>query len=247
MLTPAGELPMNFRSMYGLSVVGNRASGSAQYSPAQLRNLQATGAVQTPMVMVDLRQEPYGFLHVSPAVLGEDHAAIGWFAERDWFNVAKGLPSIEVDEINRLQTASQAATLTVYQVCTKTAEDGIATAVPLTVTPAVDFYSEQGLLASMFSGATYLRLPTTDHCRPRDEDVQQFVSFDANVPANTWLPLPLPRRRWPHPYLHGDARHHPQRARRLTGGNSGASKETGRRGPLEHIDEPDQFRIPVCS
>jgi Inositol hexakisphosphate len=42
-------------------------------------------------------------------------------------------------------------------------------------------------LTSMLSGVDYLRLPTTDHCRPRDSEVQDFVSFETTLPANTWL------------------------------------------------------------
>jgi hypothetical protein len=47
-------------------------------------------------------------------------------------------------------------------------------------------YQDEASLAQTMK-AGYLRLPTTDHCRPRDSEVDQFVAFEASLPANTWL------------------------------------------------------------
>jgi hypothetical protein len=182
-----GQLPTNFRSMYNLGVTGNRASGSAQYSAAELRHAMTTGQILLPLVMLDLRQEPHGFLHVVPQVLGEDFVAISWYAERDWLNVAKGRASILADERARLEAAAATPNLALLQVCTKTKEAGIETAAQLTAQPAGDWYSEEQLVTTMFPDAGYLRLPTTDHCRPRDSEVDEFVAFDLSVPANTWI------------------------------------------------------------
>src|SRR5678815_5292737 len=97
-------LPNNFRSMQSLKIAGNNASGSAQYSLSQLQAMISQKVVTTPLVIVDLRQEYHGFLTVNPALYGETEIAVGWFAERDWINVDKDLPSIVTFELNKLVT-----------------------------------------------------------------------------------------------------------------------------------------------
>lgn len=173
--------------MESLKVLGNTASGSAQYSRLQLQTMIDRKVIRCPLVMVDLRQEPHGFLTIAQALNGEPEIAVGWFAERDWLNVAKDLPSIVTDESRRLAQASKTANLTVYHICTKTPdEDGIATAEPHTVKPTGSYSHEQTLVQT-YPNARYLRLPSTDHCRPRDSEVDRFVAFEATLKPDTWL------------------------------------------------------------
>ena len=181
-------LPMNFRSMQKIpNISGAAASGSAQYSRSQLQAVIDQKLVGSPLAVVDLRQEPHGFLPINPALTGEAEIAVGWFAERDWLNVAKGLPSILADEISRLDNAAHTSNLTVYDVVTKSpAEDGICTANPFSVQPTGSYNDEQTLVQT-FSNVSYLRLPTTDHCRPRDSEVDQFVAFEVALEPGTWL------------------------------------------------------------
>lgn len=188
-------LPRQFRSCLGPLKDGPNppsakglkeinASGSAQYSKEQLRAVLASTHVRSPLIVVDLRQESHGFLHVQPPLYGETEIAIGWFAERDWMNVGKGLPSIEVDERQRLTAAARTHPLVVNWIKTKTAEDGICTADAHTVNPSA-FSSEQEVVEEL--GQTYLRLPTTDHVRPRDAEVDEFVRFASKLPRDAWL------------------------------------------------------------
>ena len=178
------SLPQNFRSMQSLNIAGNTASGSAQYSLSQLQAMINQKRVTTPLVIVDLRQEAHGFLAIDPSLYGETEIAVGWFAERDWINVAKDLPSIIADERRKLLNVSNSNQV-VYQITSKAPiEDGICTANPNTIKTA-GFKTEQQLAQSQ--GVGYLRLPTTDHCRPRDFDVDQFVSFEMGLTPNTWL------------------------------------------------------------
>ncbi len=178
-------LPNNFRSMASLKIAGNTASGSAQYSLSQLQAMISQKVVTTPLVVVDLRQEFHGFLTVNPALYGETEIAVGWFAERDWINVDKDLPSIVAFENRNLVTVSNSQNLAVYQITSKTpTEDGICTATPNTVITTTT-KNEQALTQSL--GAGYLRLPTTDHCRPRDYEVDQFVAYEAALKPGTWL------------------------------------------------------------
>jgi hypothetical protein len=181
-------LPMNFRTMQKIpDISGAAASGSAQYSQSQLQAVIDQKLVGSPLAVVDLRQEPHGFLVINPAFNSETEIAVGWFAERDWLNVAKGLPSILADEVSRLDSAAHTSNLIVYDVVTKSpAEDGICTAKPFTVQPAGTYNDEQTLVQT-FSNVSYLRLPTTDHCRPRDSEVDQFVAYEVALDPDTWL------------------------------------------------------------
>src|SRR5215813_2477030 len=87
-------LPANFRTMQKISnISGANASGSAEFSLSQFQAMldkidQKTAGF--PLVVVDLRQEPHGFLTIEQPLNGETEIAVGWFAERDWLNVAKG-------------------------------------------------------------------------------------------------------------------------------------------------------------
>ena len=169
-------------SVKGLKEIN--ASGSAQPSRGQLVAVLASTRVRQPLIVVDLRQESHGFLHVKPALYGETAIAIGWFAERDWMNVGKGLVSIEVDQRRRLTAAARTPDLSVSWILTKTAEDGICTADALTVNPSA-FASEREVVEEL--GLGYLRLPTTDHVRPRDAEVDEFVHFASKLPRDAWL------------------------------------------------------------
>jgi len=184
----ASPLPPNFRSMQGIpNISGAAASGSAQYSYSQLQTLIKDKHVTTPLVIVDLRQEPHGFLTLSPNLNDETEIAVGWFAERDWLNVGKGRPSIVVDENNRLNAAAETDDLVVNLITAKVAtEDGICTATPITVYPTGTYRDEQSLTQTL-PDVGYFRLPSTDHCRPRDSEVDEFVVFETNLPSNTWL------------------------------------------------------------
>lgn len=187
-LITSPSLPLHFRSMANLTgISGTAASGSAEFSGSQFQAMIDKKAVTLPMTVVDLRQEPHGFLTIKQPLNGDTEIAVGWFAERDWLNVAKGLPSVLLDEDTRLKGASGATNLTVYDVTQKTPnEDGICTATPYTVQPTGAYMHEQQLVEAV-SNVSYLRLPTTDHCRPRDSEVDQFVAFEAGLSSNMWL------------------------------------------------------------
>ena len=184
-LTPT-PLPLNFRSMTQLSnIKGSNASGSAQYSWSQVKWMISNKNVTFPLVLVDLRQESHGYFNLQQKPFNnEQWIAVSWFAERDWANVAKGLPSIMDDEHNNLMGVLN-HNVSVYQITSKTPESGIctATANPVQVGGVSD---ELGMVGNG-TNMSYLRLPTTDHCRPVDSIVDQFIQYENNLPANTWL------------------------------------------------------------
>jgi Inositol hexakisphosphate len=158
------------------------ASGSAQFCKGQLQAMLKS--VTMPMTIVDLRQESHGFFEIGQPIAGESTIAVGWFAERDWMSVGKSLPSVEYDENFRLNSSKLDPDLKVYEIKTVTKEDGICTAQSYPV-QMTGWTTEQQLATAV--GAGYLRIPTTDHVRPRDDEVDQFVAFDNALPKGTWL------------------------------------------------------------
>lgn len=199
--TPSStSLPKNFRAMtdnwhrtaptpppsrVGLDTLN--ASGSAQFCKGQLQAIQTwmtKNNITMPMTIVDLRQESHGYFEIGQPIAGESTIAVGWFAERDWMSIGKGRPSIENDENGRLNSSKLDPDLQVIEIKSETEEGGVCTgqAYPIQMT---GWTSEQLLAKAL--GVGYQRFPATDHVRPRDEEVDQFVAFDSALPKNTWL------------------------------------------------------------
>lgn len=191
------SLPKNFRTMtdewkkpgkgnppsrVGLSELN--ASGSAQYSEGQLQAMLSTKSVTLPMTIVDLRQESHGFFEIGEPINGESTIAVGWFAERDWMSIGKGLVSVEADEYSRLSAAMLNPNLTVDEITSVDSEGGICTVDPHQVD--VVGWSTERMIATE-AGCGYIRIPTTDHVRPRDEEVDRFVAFDSSLGPGMWL------------------------------------------------------------
>lgn len=92
-----------------------KASGSAQYSKPQLEAMISAKKGHLPMVIVDLRQEAHRFLRTTKEIENESTVAVGWFVERDWINIGKGLVSVEADEQRRLASLLVISNLTVFE------------------------------------------------------------------------------------------------------------------------------------
>jgi inositol hexakisphosphate len=163
------------------------ASGSAQFCKDQLKAMKSylvEKGVTMPITIVDLRQESHGFFGIKQPIAGELVIAVGWYAERDWMSIGKELPSVEYDENQRLNSSMLDPDLQVYEIKTETEEGGICTAKSYPV-QMTSWFTEQQLATAL--GAGYLRLPSTDHVRPRDNEVDQFVAFHIALPKPTWL------------------------------------------------------------
>lgn len=172
-------------SQVGLNTLN--ASGSAQFCKGQLEAIQTwmkQNSITMPLTIVDLRQESHGYFEISQPIAGESTIAVGWFAERDWMSVGKDLPSIQYDETQRSNSAKLDPNLQVIEIKSETEEGGVCTgqAYPVQMT---SWSTEQQLATG--SGAGYLRFPATDHVRPQDVEVDQFVAFDNSLPKDTWL------------------------------------------------------------
>jgi hypothetical protein len=226
-------------SVKGLKEIN--ASGSAQYSKGQMAAVLGSGRVRKPLMVVDLRQESHGFLHVKQPLFEESTIAVGWFVERDWMNVGKGLPSIELDQRQRVSDAAGTPQLTVNWISKKTAEDGICIADPYLVYPAAPA-SEREILEAM--GLKYLRFPTTDHVRPSDAEVDQFVRIAAKLTRDTWLHFHCRGGDGRTTTFIGDVRHYVQRPGRLSGRHR-APAVSGRRRRSRQTGGPGQLCLSV--
>jgi hypothetical protein len=152
---------------------GLRVSGSAQFSRAQL--LELLERLPRPLTVVDLRQESHGFL---------SGQAVSWYGPRDWASQGKTLDQVHEDEMVLLERASTLGRLQAAEIIRLDPQGGIAQAEQfiLEVTSA---QTEAQLLAMY--GLGYLRLPVTDHLRPTDQVVEEFMAFWRGMPAETWL------------------------------------------------------------
>ncbi|WP_068471260.1 fused DSP-PTPase phosphatase/NAD kinase-like protein [Candidatus Protochlamydia phocaeensis] len=149
-------------SLEGLT--GLQASGSAQFSEESFLSL----VCQVPtshLVVLDLREESHGLIN---------GLAVSWTdGKANYGNKGKSLEEVEADEQRRLQLALQSGTILIdphgksYQVEVK------------------EVKTERELIESF--GFTYIRLPVTDHHRPSDQAVDQFIALVKALPSNSWI------------------------------------------------------------
>ncbi len=196
----ATGLPKNFRSMtdnwhtpgqgtppsrVGLDTLN--ASGSAQFCKGQLQAIQALLAKNgpaPPLTIVDLRQEAHGYFEISQPLQGESTIAVGWFVERDWINIGKDLVGIVSDENWRLYSSLSNPNFDVDEIKKESKEGGVCIVQKYPV-QMTGWTTEDQLAPSL--GSAYLRLPTSDHVRPRDAEVDQFVAFETTLKQGMWL------------------------------------------------------------
>lgn len=175
-----GELPRHFRSCAaakgsdeGLRTL--RLSGSAQFSDEGLKALLKQLGTPDKVVVVDLRQESHGFLNGT---------AVSWFTLRNWANQGKTSAQIRQEELQLLADQLKAKTAVVQQIVEKTPEGDIEVATRETF-DVQSALSEEQVTKNQKVG--YYRLYVTDHKRPTDADVQQFMAFVKGQPSDAWL------------------------------------------------------------
>jgi hypothetical protein len=180
-------LPLHFRRMDSpftpgpgprptrLGLDSIKASGGHQFSVAELDTMLAN--LPTKPVIIDLRQESHGFLNGT---------AVSWYSPMDFANNGKTLSVIEADEHTRLkaQLSLGRACLTIVQ-----AKDsgGHITQADTQEIPVTEIQTEAQVVAGRH--LRYLRLAVTDHTRPADKDIDDFLRFYREMPKDTWLHL----------------------------------------------------------
>ena len=175
-------LPRNFRttndhlkikgaanpSVAGLAQL--RASGSAEFTADSLKAMLAK--LPGPVTIFDLRQEDHGFINGN---------AVSWYATNNWANVGKSPKEVAADEKQRLESCA-VGTEVVLSDDTAIKHESASAAVERV---AVQIVQTEKRLAKA-AGASYVRIPVTDHCRPTDAAVDQFIMAVRALPSGNW-------------------------------------------------------------
>ncbi len=141
-------------------------SGSSQYSKGALQVI-LKNVGRGPVYLIDLREESHGFIN--------DHAA-SWFVERNWKNLGLTPQEIESDQQTRLLEVHHMGKAFVYY--DKHEENPNEMLVK-------NVSSEERLAKNL--KVNYKRFYVTDHMRPRDEVVDEFIQFVKSLPDKNWL------------------------------------------------------------
>jgi protein-tyrosine phosphatase len=152
------------------------ASGSAQFSIKQFDKILKASNTKK-LLVVDLRQESHGFTN---------DLAISWYAQFDAMNDGKTLSEIEEDERNRLIKLSQIKNIELTKwssIKAKTGKSSFQTT-RLKVKVSSAQTERQFVIGQK---AEYLRIPAPDHQRPRDQDIDMFISQYKKLQSNYWI------------------------------------------------------------
>jgi protein-tyrosine phosphatase len=180
-------LPRNFRTTWDIvpacyDNTGLRdlnMSGSGQFSVSQLSvmidYLTRFGFSPSQIVIVDLREEPHAFIN------GD---AVRWYAQDTWWTHGYPLKMVLSDEQRRLDALSIGQVISVSHIGRKNKAGQIA-----------DLSAQSCKIRSLLTeaqivsaaGATYVRIPVTDHTKPDDEDVDQFLDLVKKLPPRAWV------------------------------------------------------------
>ncbi len=143
-----------------------KISGSAQFSERTFMKMVRNLSLRPEkLIVLDLRQESHGFINGKP---------VSWTdGNYNYANVNKTKSEIEVDENQLLRLAAQAKKILINPVKE-----------PVTLT-VYTVKTERDLVESL--GSAYIRLPVTDHNRPTNEVVDQFIQLVKSLPADYWI------------------------------------------------------------
>lgn len=174
--TTRGKIPQTYNTM-GLATLN--MSGSGQFSSSQfkalLNYLADLGISPSQLVVVDLREEPHAFLN--------GHA-FGWYAKGAWHTHGDPVAVVMNNERERLAELSLGQTAILRKIVgkNKKGEPHLLTTKSYVITSLMT--EEQLVIAA---GAQYVRLPITDHRRPEDKVVDQFLELIKRLPSDAWL------------------------------------------------------------
>lgn len=154
-------LPSRFRIAPELNI-----SGSKQFTPNQLRNIQTT--INNPnLYIVDLREESHGFIN--------DNTAISFHVPRNFIKESFTASEILEKEETNLNSIKRTDNLNIYNTKGSIIE---------TIKPEL-IISEISLVKS--KNINYVRLPVIDNYIPNPEIVDEFINLVKNKPSNSHL------------------------------------------------------------
>jgi protein-tyrosine phosphatase len=157
-------------NLQGLAAL--KISGSAQFSTQHLPYIlkYVTGK----LFILDLRQESHGFINKKAFTL---------YGYRNQANIKKTAEQIFQEEKQLLLTIAKQQKITLHKICKH--PDGNFTPTKDITVQVKNVAAEQELVQQ--SGINYQRFYVLDRHKPDDEQVDAFVKFVKNLPANAWL------------------------------------------------------------
>ena len=166
--------PLAGLSLDGLAAV--RCSGSAQPSVAGFHDVRRRLGQLAPedLYVVDLRQESHGFLN---------DEAVSWYAQSNWGSAGLSDEDAWALEVLRLRLLGLAESVRIGHV--DTIKRGAPPSFVTRERPRVAGEEE----AFGLSPGHYVRLPVTDHTRPSDAIVDDFVALVRGLPDGAHVHL----------------------------------------------------------
>ncbi|MCR8633120.1 hypothetical protein [Paenibacillus radicis (ex Xue et al. 2023)] len=165
--TPIQSIDGDQLNLTGLAEL--KASGSGMFSKKGLQCIAQTIG-HTPITIVDLRQESHGFVN---------GMAVSWYGPNNGTN--KGLNDNEARDAEKLVLDGLIASPSI--IFDQLEGKSVNLAEPVTNPKTV--LTEKELVIG--EGLGYQRFFVTDHHRPLNVVVDQFIDFVKALPANTWL------------------------------------------------------------
>lgn len=156
-----------------------QVSGSGQYSLAELKELishihRRHGIPYNKIYILDFREEPHAFIN---------NAAVSWFYGP--LNVQQNKSSNDVIESEHIRVEQVKAFSKVFIHTVGKSDNGMPILKKVDIYPVDKVMSESKAVESL--GANYVRLPVTDHFRPEERDVDDFVEFVKRLPKGAHL------------------------------------------------------------
>jgi protein-tyrosine phosphatase len=173
--------PKNFRSseqilmhqdLNKIGVDNLHISGSAQFSKEELRWI--INNTKKNILVVDLRQEPHGFINNYP---------VTWTNNNNWINIDQLKNNILIDEAHRLRELYDLKYIQIPRA--KDYKNGTINKNGLVRFDIVSAEREDQIVNEL--KAKYFRITVSDHNRPSDSDVDEFLKLVKNLDSNTWI------------------------------------------------------------
>lgn len=146
--------------------------GSGQFSVEQLKAILKR--IHAPLIIIDLRHEPHGFLNGN---------AVSWIESHQWFNRYDHLLHPSHVENNLLKQLRRQQIVTVNVVNDNKQNEILeAKAIPI---PVEKVQSEQNV-AKQFR-LQYIRFRAPEQGEPNAKEVDYFIKLVRSIPTGTWI------------------------------------------------------------
>ncbi|AIK96001.1 hypothetical protein [Candidatus Odyssella acanthamoebae] len=154
-------------------------SGSGQYSWLELKELvthihENHKIPYNKIYIFDFREEPHAFIN---------DAAVSWFYGPLHIQQNKSPQEVIESELKRVNQVRAFPTVLINTI--EKSADGMPSAKETGIYQVDIVMREQEAVKSL--GVNYVRLPVTDHFRPEERDIDDFLAVIKELPAGSWL------------------------------------------------------------